>query len=224
MYKKQELICGFLKCILFWCQENAFNFSLVFPLCFCCVLFCFVVLCFVFCFVLLFVMFFVLCYFFYFFYLFVFWALLGLLLLSLYEEKLEHPAKHLILKTGANRFGTTWGWVNDVRIFIFVWTIPLYHTCLLCGVVTFLTTQLLRTTINPSVLLVQWTSEDICCGWTLTPESKRDEEDTRLLAGRLSFVVSPRYRRRDQVQPQIRLMPELPVIDGWIDSGSFVTV
>ncbi len=23
------------------------------------------------------------------------------------------------------RFGTTWGWVNDDRIFIFVWTIPL---------------------------------------------------------------------------------------------------
>ncbi len=25
----------------------------------------------------------------------------------------------------SNRFGTTWGWVNDDRIFIFGWTIPL---------------------------------------------------------------------------------------------------
>ncbi len=35
--------------------------------------------------------------------------------------------------------GTTWGWVNDVRSFSFVWTIPLYHTCLICSLVTFLT-------------------------------------------------------------------------------------
>ncbi len=27
------------------------------------------------------------------------------------------------------RFGTTWGWVNDDRIFIFGWTIPLMSCC-----------------------------------------------------------------------------------------------
>ncbi len=29
------------------------------------------------------------------------------------------------------RFGTTWGWVNDDRIFIFGWIIPLRSACLL---------------------------------------------------------------------------------------------
>ncbi len=183
---------------------------------FCCVLF-FVLFCFLLCF-LFYVIFFL------FFCLFVFWALLGLLLLSLYEEKLEHPAKHLILKTGANRFGTTWGWVNDVRIFIFVWTIPLYHTCLLCGVVTFLTTQLLRTTINPSVLLVQWTSEDICCGWPSRRRAREMKRTRDSWQGGWVLWFPLATGDRDQVQPQIRLMPELPVIDGWIDSGSFVTV
>ncbi len=28
------------------------------------------------------------------------------------------------------RFGTTWGWVNDDRIFIFGWTIPLRSCCI----------------------------------------------------------------------------------------------
>ncbi len=29
------------------------------------------------------------------------------------------------------RFGTTWGWVNDDRIFIFGWTIPLRGDCII---------------------------------------------------------------------------------------------
>ncbi len=32
--------------------------------------------------------------------------------------------KYLPLCWNAHRFGTTWGWVNDDRIFIFGWAIP----------------------------------------------------------------------------------------------------
>ncbi len=42
-----------------------------------------------------------------------------------------HSSEYLPLcsaeQTHSYRFGTTWGWVNDDRIFIFVWTIPLIH-------------------------------------------------------------------------------------------------
>jgi len=41
----------------------------------------------------------------------------------------QHSSKYLLLCSieGGNsyRFGTTWGWENNDRIFIFGWTIPL---------------------------------------------------------------------------------------------------
>ncbi len=42
-----------------------------------------------------------------------------------------HSSEYLPLcsaeQRNSYRFGTTWGWVNDDRIFIFGWTIPLSH-------------------------------------------------------------------------------------------------
>jgi len=45
-----------------------------------------------------------------------------------YRKESEHPAKHLLFVFHArksHRFGTTRGWVNDDRIYIFGGTIPL---------------------------------------------------------------------------------------------------
>lgn len=104
----------------------------------------------------------------------------------------------------------TWGRTKWYEAFHFHVNSP-YITGLLCGVVTFLTTLLLRTAINPSVLVVRWTSED---------ERWRGRETPGI---ELEFCGFPfATGDRDQVRPQIRLMPELPVIDGWIDSSSFV--
>ncbi len=45
-----------------------------------------------------------------------------------------HSSEYLPLcsaeQRNSYRFGTTWGWVNDDRIFIFGWTIPLRHALL----------------------------------------------------------------------------------------------
>ncbi len=55
---------------------------------------------------------------------------------SQWEQKLvgyKHSSKRLLLCSvedrNASRFGMAWGWVNDNRILIFGWTIPLRPLC-----------------------------------------------------------------------------------------------
>jgi len=65
---------------------------------------------------------------------------------------LKHSSKYLPLSSAEQintlRFGTTWGWVNTDRIFIFGWTNPLsiYDVCVLivtaCSLNEFMTGQI----------------------------------------------------------------------------------
>ncbi len=54
------------------------------------------------------------------------------------------------------RFGTTWGWVNDDRIFIFGWTIPLRSVECLLGCITIKSWQILIRQSNNTLMRVCW--------------------------------------------------------------------
>lgn len=126
------------------------------------------------------------------------------------KEQLEHPAKHLLLKAGANRFWTAWVWG-----FHFFANYPFisHGSPLRCSHIfnnsAFTNDHQSLCFIGAVDLLKTFIVGEPSCRRAREMKRTRDSWQGGWV---LRFPLAT--GDQDQVRPQIRLIPELPVIDG----------